>query len=135
VKRRHHVYKYTDIDDIPDYLRAPDLERGAIAKIARDTAFPDRTFHDRHRYRVADEKWFPLVEGCRQARSQNPECQGAIADFIRDNRIQPGIRATQTHLKHLDLDSCGVQTDYKSHLARFCVLMTLLEDMVKVLKF
>jgi hypothetical protein len=36
-KRQHHVYRHTGIDNILDDLRAPDLERRAIAKIVRDT--------------------------------------------------------------------------------------------------
>jgi hypothetical protein len=46
VKCQCHVYRHTNIDDILDYLHAPDLKRGAITKIARDTGIPKPTLRD-----------------------------------------------------------------------------------------
>jgi hypothetical protein len=46
VKRQHYIYHHSDIDNILEYLSAPDLEHGAIAKISRDTGIPDGTLHD-----------------------------------------------------------------------------------------
>jgi hypothetical protein len=40
VKRQHHIYTHDEVDDVLEYLSLPLLERGAIAKIARDTAIP-----------------------------------------------------------------------------------------------
>jgi hypothetical protein len=37
VKRQYQIYDHSDIDDVLEYLSAPDLERGVIAKISRDT--------------------------------------------------------------------------------------------------
>jgi hypothetical protein len=104
MKRQHHIYHHSDIDDIIDYLSAPNLERGAIAKISQDTGIPDGTLRDWHCHRVGNENWFPLVEGHSQARTRNLESEAAIADLIRDNYIHPKIEAIRTNMKHLCLD-------------------------------
>jgi hypothetical protein len=92
VKRQHHIYHHSDIDDIIEYLSAPDLDRGAIAKISRNTGIPDSTFRDWHRHRLGDKNWFSLAEG--HPRALKPESEAAIADFVRDNYTHPGIGAT-----------------------------------------
>jgi hypothetical protein len=43
-KLRYHVDRHTNIDNILDYLRPLNLERGAIAKIARDPGIPEPFF-------------------------------------------------------------------------------------------
>jgi hypothetical protein len=128
VKRQHHICYHSEIDDILEYLSEPNLERGAIAKISRDMGIPDGTLCDWHRHRVGEENWFPLADDHPRVRALNPESEAAIPDFIRDNYIHRGIGATQTHLKHLCLDSYAAQDDYECHLERFYVLPTLLCD-------
>jgi hypothetical protein len=41
IKRQHYVYSHDETDDILDYLSTPVLERGAIAKISRDTGISE----------------------------------------------------------------------------------------------
>jgi hypothetical protein len=74
VKHQHHIL---------EYLSATDLERGAIAKISRDTGTPDGTLRDWDRHRMGDENWYPLAEGHLRARALNPKSEAAISDFVR----------------------------------------------------
>jgi hypothetical protein len=52
VKRQHHVYTHNEVDDILNYLTTSPLERGSIAKIARDIHVPEQTLRDRHHSRL-----------------------------------------------------------------------------------
>jgi hypothetical protein len=128
VERQHHIYHHSDIDNILECLSAPNLEHEAIAKISRDRV-PDGTLRDWHCHRVGDENWFPLAEGHPRARALNSESEAAIADFVCDNYIHPGIGATQTHLKYLCFDSYAAQNDDERHLGRFCEWPTFLHDL------
>jgi hypothetical protein len=96
VKRKHRIYTYAEIDDLLAYLTSPDLPRGAITKICRDTGIPESTLRDWHASRMTDDTWFPLSKGHPQARALNPDNETAIADFLRDNYIRTGIGATRT---------------------------------------
>jgi hypothetical protein len=122
VKRPHHISMHKEIDDILDYLGTSSLERGAIAKIARDTHIPEQTLRNWHRSRLADPDWFPLANGHPRARALDPQCEAAIAEFLLENRIRPGIGATRTYLKNLCLDCYAAQTDDERHLERFGAL-------------
>jgi hypothetical protein len=129
VKRPHRIYPHDEVGPILDYLRLPVLERGAIAKIARDTGIPEPTLRDWHHHRLTDANWFPLSNGHPRARALNPESETAIADFLRDNYIAPGIGATRAQMKVLCLDSYAAQSDDERHLERFCASSTFLHDM------
>jgi hypothetical protein len=54
IKRKHRIYTHEEIDDLLAYL-SPDLPRGAITKICRDTGIPESTLRDWHASRVADD--------------------------------------------------------------------------------
>jgi hypothetical protein len=129
IKRSHHIYSHDEVDEVLDYLSAPSLKRGAIAKIARDTGIPEPTLRDWHRQRVADATWFPLANGHPRARALDPHSEAAIGDLIRENYIQPGIGATRADLKGLCLDAYAEQADYGHHRERFCASTTFLRDM------
>jgi hypothetical protein len=53
----------------------------------------------------------------------------ALADFLRESYIRPGIGATGRQLTHLCLDSYAAQSDDERHLERFCASTTFLLDM------
>jgi hypothetical protein len=129
VKRRHRIYLHSEIDDVLAFLSRPLLARGAITKIARDTGLPIQRLLHRRRQRVLDKSWFPLAGGHPRARALSPETENAIADFLRENSIRPGIGATRRQLKHLCLDSYAVQSDDERYLERFCASTTFLRDM------
>jgi hypothetical protein len=61
VKRHHRRYTPGEVDDVLNYLRKVVLERGAMAKIARETGILAATLLDWHGYIVANENWFPLA--------------------------------------------------------------------------
>jgi hypothetical protein len=82
VKHQSHVYRHINIGNILDYLYGPNLERGAIPKIARDTSIPEPTLRDGHHHNVAKENWFLLVEGHPRAQGPNLECEAAIAGLF-----------------------------------------------------
>jgi hypothetical protein len=129
VKQQHHVYTHKEVDDILDYLTTPSLERGAIARIARDTHVPEQTLRNWRHSRLADPSWFPLEHGHPRARALDPQCEAAIADFLIENQIKPGLGATRSDLKKLCLDCYSAQTDEERHLQRFCASTTFLHDM------
>jgi hypothetical protein len=129
MKRQHHIYKHQEVHDILECRPTPILERGAITKIARDTAIPEGTLYDSHRHRCIDNSWFPLDCGHSQARALNPDNEAAITNFVRVNYIDTGIGAACTHLKHLCLDAYAAQADDERHLERFCASTTFLRDM------
>jgi hypothetical protein len=81
VKRQHHVYTHNKVD----YLTTSPLERGAIAKIARDIHVPEQTLRDWHHSRLADPSWLPLAHGHPRARAIDLQCEAAIADFLIEN--------------------------------------------------
>jgi hypothetical protein len=85
VKRRHHIYLHREIGDLVEYLSLPVLERGATAKIARDTAVPAQTLRHWRCHRRADKSWFPLARGHPRARALSPPMEAALADFLREN--------------------------------------------------
>jgi hypothetical protein len=126
IKRKHRIYTHAEIDDLLAYLTSPDLPRGAIAKICRDTGTLESTLRDWHASRMADDTWFTLSKGHPQARALNPDNETAIADFLRDNYIGTGIGATRTQLRHLCLDSYAAQSDEEHHFERFCASTTFL---------
>jgi hypothetical protein len=129
VKYQHHVYRHTNIDNILDYLRAPDLERGSTANIGRDTDVPEPALRGWHCHRAVSANWFPRTEGKFHVPELDPEWNSAVADSLVDNSIQTGIGTTRTHLKDLCLDSYGAQTDDERHLERFCASTIFLQDM------
>jgi hypothetical protein len=63
IKRKHRLYSHEEIDDLLAYLTSPDLPRGAITKICRDTEIPESTLRDWHASRMADDTWSPLSKG------------------------------------------------------------------------
>jgi hypothetical protein len=105
IKRKHRIYTHEEINDLLAYLTSPDLPRGAITKICRDTGIPESTLRDWHAPRMADDTWFPLSKRHLQARALNPDNKTAMAGFMRDNYTRAGIEATRTQLRHLCLDS------------------------------
>ena len=131
LKRQHHIYTHNEVDDILEYLGAPSLERGAIAKISRDTGIPDPTLRNWRRFRLADKTWFPLGQGHPRSRALGSECEAGIADFLRENYIHSGIGATRSGLRQLCLDCYAAQNDDERHLERFCASTTFLRDMEK----
>jgi hypothetical protein len=78
VKCQYHVYRHTGIDHILYSCRAPDLERGAIVKIARDTGIQETALRDWDRHRVADENRFPFAEAHPRARALGQEYWASI---------------------------------------------------------
>jgi hypothetical protein len=82
VKRRHRIYQHREIDDVLEYLSLPLLERGAITKIARDTAVPVQTLRNWRSRRRLDKNWFPLDRGHLRARAFSERLEEAIADFL-----------------------------------------------------
>jgi hypothetical protein len=128
IKRKHRIYTHAEIDDLHAYLTSPDLPRGAITKICRDTGIPESALRDWHASRMADDTWFPVSKGHPQSRALNPGNETATADFLRDNYIRAGLGATRTQLRHLYLDSYAAQSDEESNFERFCASTTFLHD-------
>jgi hypothetical protein len=97
IRRPHRVYTHKEIDDVRNYLTQPELPRGAIPQISRDTGIPHQTLRDWHKQQTqeAGENWFPLAQGQPQARALSAENEAGIADFIQVNHIQTGERATR----------------------------------------
>jgi hypothetical protein len=128
IKRPHRVYTHKEIDDVLNYLTQPELPRGAIPQISRDTGIPCQTLRDWHQQRTqeAGENWFPLAQGHPEARALSAENEAGIADFIQVNHIQTGKRATRGLLKSLCL-VCNVrQNDHERHRERFEASTTFL---------
>jgi hypothetical protein len=94
IKRVHHVYTHRDIDDILEYLSQPELPRGAISQISRDTGIPRQMLRDLHSQRSEEggENWFPSGQGNSHARALSNTNEAGIADFIRVNHIRSGIK-------------------------------------------
>jgi hypothetical protein len=46
IKRPHRAYTHKEIDDVLNYLTQPELPRGAIPQISRDTEIPCQTLRD-----------------------------------------------------------------------------------------
>jgi hypothetical protein len=128
LKHQRRIDTHEEVDNILDYLTTPDLARGAIAKISRDTGIPESTLRDWPADRGVDENWFPLSKGHSQARAPNLEGQAAIAGLLCENHIRTGIRATRTQLRHLCLDLYAEQVNDERHLKRLCASTTFLQD-------
>jgi hypothetical protein len=67
IKRKHRIYAHEEIDDLLASLTSPDLPRGAITRICRDTGITESTLSDWHPSRMADDTWFPLSKAHTQA--------------------------------------------------------------------
>jgi hypothetical protein len=76
-KHQYPIYTHKEVD-IFDSFTAPDLARGAIAKISRDTRTSQSTLCYWHAWIVADENCFPLSKGHRQAGVLDTESETAI---------------------------------------------------------
>jgi hypothetical protein len=97
IKRPHGVYTHKEINDVLNYLTQPELPRGAIPQISRDTGVPCQTLRDWHKQgtQEAGENWFSLAQGHRQARALSAENDAGSADLIQVNHIQTGKGATR----------------------------------------
>jgi hypothetical protein len=97
IKRPHRVYPHKEIDEVLNCLTQPELPRGAIPQMSRDTGIPCQTMRDWHKPRTqeAGENCFPLAQGRPHARTLSAENEAGIADFIQVNHIQTGKGATR----------------------------------------
>jgi hypothetical protein len=118
IKRSHHVYTHREIDEGVYYLSQPELPRGAIAEMSRDTGIPSQTLMDWRQKRIEEggKNWFPLAQGHPQARGLSPENDAGITDFVCTNYVDTGKGATRGLLKSLCLNSDAQQDDHARHL-------------------
>jgi hypothetical protein len=117
IKRPHRVYTHKEIDDVLNSLTQPELPRGAIPQISRDTGMPYQTPRDWHRQRIqeAGENWFPSAQGQRQTRALSAVNEAVIVDFIQVNHIETSKGATRGFLKSLCLVCHVQQNDHERH--------------------
>jgi hypothetical protein len=127
-KRPHRVYPRKQTDDVLNHLTEPELPRGAIPQLSRDTGTPCQTLRgwQKQRTQEAGENWFALAQGHREAIALSAENKAGIADFIGLNRIQTGKGTVRGLFKWLCLVCYGQQNDRGRHHERFGASTTFL---------
>jgi hypothetical protein len=87
IKRPHRVYPHKQIDNVLNCLTQPELPRGPISQVSRDTGIPCQTLRDWHKQQIQEtgENWFPLAQGHSQTdaryHSLNQQLQAAWHDL------------------------------------------------------